>query len=100
VSLPTPAEQAACADRDLGAVLSAYRAALAACRAAVAPGLRDQLVQAEQAWQTGLGPECEPAALEYADPTLQAFARSQCLANATRERTRAMLAAHPECASR
>jgi uncharacterized protein YecT (DUF1311 family) len=79
-------------------VRAAYQAALSACRAAVAPELRDQLAQAEQAWQTGLGPDCDAAAFEYSDPTLQAFARSTCLANAMRERTRGMFAAHPECA--
>jgi uncharacterized protein YecT (DUF1311 family) len=100
VSLPTPSEQAGCAARYLAAARAAYQRALSACQAAVAPGLRDQLAQAEQAWQTGLGPECDSAAFEYADPTLQAFARSQCLANATRERTRSMLAAHPECQAR
>ena len=97
VSLPTPAEQAACAERDLAAARAAYRAALAACQAEVAPGLRDQLAQAERAWEAGVGPECEPDALEYSDPMLQAFARSRCLAEAARERTSSMLAAHPEC---
>ncbi len=100
VSLPTPSEQAGCADRDLAAVRAGYQGALDACRAAVAPGLRDQLAEAEQTWQTGLGPECDAAALEYADPTLQSFARSQCLANATRERMQSMLAAYPECPAR
>jgi len=98
VNLPTPPEQAACAERELAGARAAYQAALAACQAEVAPGLRDQFVQTEQAWQAGVGPECDPDVLEYSDPMLQNFARSRCLAEAVRERTRSMLAAHPECA--
>ncbi len=97
VSLPTPTAQADCAAQDLAAVRAAYQSALQACQAAVAPGLRGELAGAEQAWQASLASECDPAAFEYQDPVLQSFARSLCLANATRERTRSMLAAHPEC---
>jgi uncharacterized protein YecT (DUF1311 family) len=96
--LATPADQDACAAGELSAAQAAYEAALSSCRAAVAPALRDPLVGSEQAWRTALPAECEAAALEYDEPRLQGFARSLCLAQATRERTRAMLAAHPECA--
>jgi uncharacterized protein YecT (DUF1311 family) len=97
VSLATPSAQAECAARDLAAVRAAHQSALQACQAAVAPGLRTELADAEAAWQQGLAPQCDAAAFEYQDPELQSFARSTCLANATRERTRSMLAAHPEC---
>ena len=97
VSLPTPVAQAERAASYLGAVRAAYQSALQACQAAVAPGLRSELVAAEQAWQATLAPQCDPAASEYEDPALESFARSLCLAKATRERTRSMLAAHPEC---
>jgi len=78
-------------------VRAAYQSALKACQAAVAPGLRDDLWDAETAWQQSLALQCDPDADEYSDPDLQSFARSTCLANATRERTQSMLAAHPEC---
>jgi len=97
VSLPTPAAQADCAARYLAAARAAYQSALQACQAAVAPGLRRELGEAEQAWQATLAPQCDSAAFEYEDPVLQSFARSLCLANATRDRTQSMLAAHPEC---
>jgi uncharacterized protein YecT (DUF1311 family) len=96
--LPAPADQDACAASELSAARSAYAGALAACQSAVAPALRDPLAESEQAWQTALPAECDAAALDYDEPRLQAFSRSLCLARATRERTRAMLAAHPECA--
>jgi uncharacterized protein YecT (DUF1311 family) len=96
---PTSEGKRECAEAELGAARAAYREALAACRAAVAPGLADQLAGAELAWETSLPAQCAPAAMDYSDPALQDFARSQCLAQALRERTQGMLAAHPECAS-
>ena len=96
--LATPADQDACAAGELSAAQAAHAAALRACEAAVAPALRDPLSDSEQAWRATLPVGCEAAALEYDEPRLQAFERSLCVAKATRERTRAMLAAHPECA--
>jgi len=75
----------------------AYQAALAACQAAVAPALRDALTLAEQTWPAMRDAQCHADALDDDDPRLQRLARSHCVARATRERTRAMLAAHPEC---
>jgi uncharacterized protein YecT (DUF1311 family) len=95
---PTPPAQEACAEQELAAARAAYQSALQACQAGVAVSLRDELDESELAWQTALPAQCDAAALEYEDTRLQGFARSQCLARATRERTRAMLAAHPECA--
>jgi uncharacterized protein YecT (DUF1311 family) len=94
---PTPAEQDACAARELAAAQAAYQSALGACQAAVAPALRDSFTLAEQTWPTMRDAECNAEALEYDEPRLQRFARSVCVAGATRERTRAMRAAHPEC---
>jgi len=96
-SAPTPDAQDACAARELASAQDAYRRALEACRALVAPSLRDALEGSEQAWEEELPAQCDAAALEYEEPRLQTFARSQCLAHAMRERTRGMLAAHPEC---
>jgi uncharacterized protein YecT (DUF1311 family) len=97
VGEPTPAAQDACASGALAAAQGAYRRALATCSAGVAPELRNELEGSEQAWQQLLPAQCDDATSEYDEPRLQAFARSQCLARATRERTRGMLAAHPEC---
>ena len=94
---PGPDAQDACAAAELASARSAYRDALARCRSAVAMPLRDALADSEQAWEQELPAQCDGAALEYDDPRLQAFARSQCLAQAYRERTRGMLLAHPEC---
>jgi uncharacterized protein YecT (DUF1311 family) len=96
---PTSAEQDACAASELAAAQGAYRTALAACQAAVAPALRDSLTLAEQTWPAERDALCNAEALDYEEPRLQRFARSVCVARATRERTRAMLAAHPECAA-
>ena len=84
----------------LQAAQSEYQSALAACQAAVAPGLRDALTVAEQAWPPERDAQCNAEAEEYDDPRLQSYARTVCVAKATRERTRAMRAAHPECAPR
>ena|GEM_PF-6867558 len=91
---PTPD---ACAARELAAAKAAYQAALGTCRTAVASPLRDAFDGSEQAWQQELPAQCDGAGLEYDQPRLQAFARSQCFASAYRERTRGMLLAHPEC---
>jgi len=93
----TPDAQDACAARELASAQGAYRRALEACRALIAPSLRSALEGSEQAWEEELPAQCAAAALEYDEPRLQSFARSQCLAHAMRERTRGMLAAHPEC---
>jgi uncharacterized protein YecT (DUF1311 family) len=94
---PTPDAQDACAAGELAAARTAYQSALETCRTAVAVPLRDALDGSEQAWQQELPAQCDGAALEYDEPRLQAFARSQCFASAFRERTRGMLLAHPEC---
>jgi len=94
---PTPDAQDACAARELASARDLYRRTLEACRAQVAAPLRSALEGSEQAWQQELPAQCDAAALEYEEPRLQAFARSQCLAGAMRERTRGMLVAHPEC---
>ena len=96
---PGPNAQAACAQAELAAARSAYRSALATCRSAVAMPLRDALTGSEQAWEQELPAQCDGAALEYDDPRLKSYARSECLAEAYRERTRGMLLAHPECRS-
>jgi hypothetical protein len=92
-----PDARDACAARELASARDAYQRVLRSCSANVAPGLRDEFEGGEQAWQQALPPQCDAAALEYQEARLQAFARSQCLASAMRERTRGMLAAHPEC---
>jgi uncharacterized protein YecT (DUF1311 family) len=97
VGEPTPGAQDACAAGELASAQGAYRRALANCSAAVAGPLRSELEGSEQAWQQLLPAQCDGATAEYDEPRLQAFARSQCLARAMRERTRGMLAAHPEC---
>ena len=94
---PTPDARDACAARELASAKDASRRALEACTARVAAPLRSALEGSEQAWEEELPAQCDAAALEYDEPQLQAFARSQCLARAMRERTRGMLAAHPEC---
>jgi hypothetical protein len=58
---------------------------------------RSELEGSEEAGQQLLPVQCDGAASEVDEPRLQAFARSQCLARAMRERTRGMLTAHPEC---
>jgi hypothetical protein len=63
----------------------------------LAPPLRSEFEGSERAWQAMLPAQCDATGLEYQEPRLQAFARSQCRASAMRERTRGMLAAHPEC---
>jgi len=97
---PAPDARDACAARELTDAREAYRSALAACRARVAAPLRNELDGSEQAFEQELPAQCEAPALEYDDPRLRAFARSQCLAQALRERRRGMLAAHPECQTR
>jgi len=94
---PTPDGQDACAAAELAAARAAYQSALQTCRTAVAAPLRDALDGSEQAWEQELPAQCNGAALEYDQPRLQAFARSQCFASALRERTQGMLLAHPEC---
>ena len=94
---PTSDAQDACAARELAAAKAGYQAALGTCRTAVASPLRDAFDESEQAWQQELPAQCDAAAFEYDQPRLQAFARSQCVASAYRERTRGMLLAHPEC---
>jgi len=95
----TPDARDACSARELASAQGVYRSALEACRALVAPSLRDALEGSEQAWEQELPGQCDAAALEYEEPRLQGYARSQCLARAMRERTRGMLSAHPECRS-
>lgn len=96
---PTPDAQDACAARELASAEHAYRRVFEACTARVAEPLRSSFQEDEQAWQQELPTQCDAAAFEYGEPRLQAFARSQCRASALRERTRGMLAAHPECRS-
>jgi len=93
----TPEARDACAAAELASAREGYQRAVASCSARVAPLLRGQLEGSEKAWQEMLPAQCDAAALEYEDPGLQAFARSQCLASSMRERTRGLLAAHPEC---
>jgi len=93
----TPDARDACAAGELASAREDYQRTLQSCSARVAPPLRGQLEGSEQAWQEMLPAQCDAAALEYEDPRLRAFARSQCLASSMRERTRGMLAAHPEC---
>ncbi len=94
---PTPDARDACAASELASARVAYRRTLEACKVEIAAPLRSTLEGSEQAWEQGLPAQCDAAALEYDQPRLRAFARSQCLSRAMRERARGMLAAHPEC---
>jgi uncharacterized protein YecT (DUF1311 family) len=93
----TPDARDACAADELASALKDYQRAMASCSARVAPLLRGEFESGERAWLAMLPAQCDAAGLEYQEPRLQAFARSQCRASAMRERTRGMLAAHPEC---
>ncbi len=95
IEVEDPGERQACAERGLAAAEAEHRNRLRRCREAVSPVLRDQLLSAEAQWRLNRDLECGPE--EAARDASARFRRTQCLERATRERTKAILAAHPEC---
>lgn len=95
-----PSERDACAARELAAAQAEYARTLQHCQQVVAPGLRSDFIAAERAWNASKGIECEGAGDASQDPSVEGYARSTCAAQSTRQRTRSMLAAHPECKPR
>jgi hypothetical protein len=84
----TQAERDTCAARRLARAKQEHERFLAACREKVAPGLRQELMQAESGWEKEVGLECAGSG----------FVRDECLAQAYQERAQSIVSMHPECA--
>src|SRR5262249_61704736 len=78
----------------------APRTASGSGRAVGAADPREPLIGAETSWEAMLPELCEASGEGYDEPDRAAYMRSRCMVDSTEERTRAMYAAHPECAPR
>jgi len=99
-NLTSAAEMSACESTKLRSVGSAHRNAFESCKAVVDADLREPLIGAETSWEAMLPELCEASGEGYDEPDRAAYMRSRCMVDSTEERTRAMYAAHPECAPR
>lgn len=98
IDLQSPVDRVVCVGAKLEAAREAHRAAFERCKAVDAGALREELLSAESSFQSQLQPLCAMDTAEADENTwFRAFDRSECLANAYRERTKSMLATHPEC---
>jgi hypothetical protein len=93
-----PLEKTACIGSQLQAARAYQKNAFEACKAQVAPALRDDLVAEEASFQATLPARCDAQAADAGNAGEQAFARSHCLVVALTDNANAMLQAHPECA--
>jgi len=89
VKLETQTEREACAAQNLSRAKTEHASAYGACSRRVAPGLAEELIEAERNWEHLLAVECE------GDP----YTRDECLAQAYDERAKSIDSLHPECAA-
>ncbi len=89
VTPQTQAEREACAAQNLARAKAEHARVYGACSRTVAPGLADELVEAERNWEQLLALECAG----------DAYTRDECLAQAYDERAKSIESLHPECAA-
>jgi len=87
VTPKTQAERGACAAQNLARAKAEHARVYGACSRMVAPGLADELVEAERNWEHLLALECEG----------DTYTRDECLAQAYDGRAKSIESLHPEC---
>ena len=96
-SLPLPPQQSHCANQILLRVRTEHETHLTECRDKITGFLREQLDASEAAWQRNTEIECGAEGSSLPTASQRGLVRARCWARDTAERTRSMLAAHPEC---
>ena len=96
-ALPLPPPQSPCANQILRRVRAEHETHLTECREKISGFLREQLDASETAWQRNTEIECGAEGASLPTASQRGLVHARCWARDTAERTRSMLAAHPEC---
>jgi len=94
----TVEDRVACAEAEQREARSAYERLLGGCLKAVDVRLGPQLRESEASWQKERAAACFSVSEASPDADARRFTEAWCLAQATRQRTRALRTAYPECA--
>ena len=100
IDLPKPVDRNICAGASLQAVRSDHEQRFTRCKALVADALRADLLATESTFEQRVKVLCEDDTNRANESAAAAsFDRAQCLIEAYRERTKAMLEMNPTCAA-